>query len=310
MTLIVWAVENFWPAALPSRTTSYSPARPGGTVRSKRTWPSRVLAAVSKATRTALRSAALTTLPPPTFAKPLRIARPSSFLKATTSARTLPLVRAVVAARRCCASRETLSLAPATVSSPSLSRMMLRSPSVPSADTASWTASYSAVSPRARSPLTTLWTLARSVVGLTSTPAVEAKLTTPTLTSFGTAARKSLTALRTVPMPASPIDPLVSMTSIVERLEVVAGASVTTADLPSTRAMTWVVSICLGSTPRMTSDPVTCPSALRRSLNVADASADADAAPPRSAVAASTTTPTVRVRTVRAAARVTGAPRT
>ena len=105
-----------------------------------------------------------------------------------------------------------------------------------------------------------------------------------------------MTAARTVDMPAAPIDPLVSMTSIVLRGWVVAGESLTSADLPSTRAITWVVSIFVGSTPRMTSAPVTCPLALRTSLIVPLASADADGAATASAAIAAAARPAARAK--------------
>ena len=95
-------------------------------------------------------------------------------------------------------------------------------------------------------------------------------------------------------MPAGPIDPLVSMTSIVLRGWVVAGESLTSADLPSTRAITWVVSIFAGSTPRMTRAPVTWPLALRTSLIVPLASADADGAATASAAIAAAARPAAR----------------
>ena len=139
---------------------------------------------------------------------------------------------------------------------------------------------------------------------------MSAKLTTPTFTSLGTAARKSETAFRVVAIPSAPIDPLVSMTSIVVRGEPVAGDSVTTADFPSTRAITWVVSIFAGSTPRMTSAPVTCPCALRRSLIVAVASADAGGAARASAATVMAARLVNRASTAWSARQLTSALRT
>ena len=261
---------------------------------SKRTCDCSVCAAVSKADLTPSRSAALTMVPPPALAKLFSTAWPASFLNATTSARTFPCCSARSAAASCDFSLAAPPSSSATVSSPSLSSTMLRSPSVPRAATPFCTPAYSEVSPLARRPFTTLCTFLWSVVGLRSTPAVLAKLTTPTFTSGGTWAKKSLTAALTVDIPAGPIEPLVSMTSIVLRGWVVAGDSLTTADLPSTRAMTWVVSIFAGSTPRMTRAPVTCPLALRTSLIVPLASADAIGDAMTSAEMAAAATPAMR----------------
>ena len=89
------------------------------------------------------------------------------------------------------------------------------------------TPSYRVVSPRDRSALTAFCTRPRSLVGATSTPAVPANETSPTATSWGASFRKAAAALRTVAMPASPMDPLVSTTSIVARLRCATGLSVT-----------------------------------------------------------------------------------
>ena len=140
VTSAFWTVRKGCPSADPSIEMSYVPTRPGGTTRSNRTWEARVLAAVSKAVRTAARSAALATAPPPAFAKATSVARPASLLNATTSARTLPSARARIAAARCDRSAAAPSSS-ATVSSPSLSSMMLRSPVLPSAATDFCTAS-------------------------------------------------------------------------------------------------------------------------------------------------------------------------
>ena len=210
--------SNGDPSAVPVTTRFFLPVTPEGRVTSRTVCDSRARAAAVKAVATALRLAALATDPPPTSANcSSTSALASGLLNATISARTFAFDSAWSAALRWDFSRAGPPWISATVSPPSLRRMMLRSPFAPRASTASWTPEYRAVSPFERSPDTARLTLSRSVVGSTSTPDVLANETTPTLTSSGTAARKSLTAVRTVAMPDAPIEPLVSMTSMVER---------------------------------------------------------------------------------------------
>ena len=116
-------------------------------------------------------------------------------------------------------------------------------------------------------PFTAFCTAVRSVVGLTSTPDVDAKETTPTLTSTGTAARKSLTAARTVTMPETPMEPLVSMTSIVVRGLDAAGWIVTGTLSPATVAVTLFGSTTTALAPRRMRVPVTVVAVGRRSLS-------------------------------------------
>ena len=239
-----------------------------------------VRAAASKAFATAERSAAATTEPPPALANCCSTELSASgLLNATTSALTFALESAVTAAARALRSPAAPPARSATVSPPSLSRTMLRSPSVPSPRTASWTAAYNEVSPSERSALTALWTFARSVVGSTSMPEVSANDTTPTLTSAGTLARKSLTADRTVTIPDAFIDPLVSMTSIVVRC-VSSARTVTLTACPPSVPETDAGSTTLALSPRMMSVPVTAVSLDLRSLSDASTvSASARGAP-------------------------------
>jgi hypothetical protein len=155
------------------------------------------------------------TVPPPAAAKRLSAALSvSSVLNAMTSAWTADCRRSAMA---------LFSFAVLTVSWPSVSKTRLRSPVLPRPLTATTTASLSAVSPWDTKALTERCTTRRSLVGATSTPAVLAKDTVPTFTSAGAVRRNVATAARTVAMPSSCIEPLVSMTSMVLRCRVAGG---------------------------------------------------------------------------------------
>ena len=144
---------------------------------------------------------------------------------------------------------------------------MLRSPLVPSALTASWIACVEgglALGARLADLPAHLRVVGRRE--RTSTPAVEANDTTPTLTSFGTSARNCLTAERTVPIPVAPIEPLVSMTSIVLRGCCAAGCTATTAGFPPMVTLTDAGSTATASSPRSTKVVLTASFVTRRSL--------------------------------------------
>ena len=265
---------NGEPEATPVTTRGWTPASPEGRVTEMTTCDSSVRAAASKALATAARFSAVATDPPPAVANVCSTSPfASGLLNATTSARTFPLVRAAIAALSFAVSLALPPFWSSTVSPPSLSRMMLRSPTVPSDETASRTPSYSAVSPRERSPSTARCTATRSVVGCTSTPEVDANETTPTLTSFGTAARKSLTALLTVEMPLASMEPLVSMTSIVDRALAAVGVTVTDVGAPPRVAVTDCGSTTEEPVPRMTRVPLRAGAEGRRSLTEARSAA-------------------------------------
>src|SRR5580765_6410029 len=211
--------EKGRPLAVPRRTTGCGPASGEAAVAAQRTCDSRALAAAANAADTAAAFSALATDPPPAVAKACSTpSLVSSVLKRTTSTRVSDVESAAMTGLTApaCWALGTM------VSPPSLSRRMLRSPALPRAAAALVMPLNSAVSPLDLKALTVAWTLVRSRVGWRSTPAVLAKERTPTLTSAGTDRRKVATAARTVAMPVAPIEPLVSMTSIVVRLRVAA----------------------------------------------------------------------------------------
>ena len=157
-----------------------------------------------------------------------------------------------------------------------------------------------------RSDPTALLTFAWSVVGATSTPEVEANETTPTLTSSGTVARNSLTAARTVAIPEASIDPLVSMTSIVDRSMRSAGWTLTFARSPPMVAPTDEgLTLSALEEERRTRVAFSVLSVTRTSLSVDGTSADAAGAASTgiTRVAATTAPSPIREKAVRTAVR-------
>ena len=223
--------RNVSSPATPRTVISWAPSRPAGRTHDTRTWDWSVTAAASNASATAARFSAATTEPPPALAKALSTSPfASGLLNATTSARTLALSSASTAARRPC-ERRPLPLqcgdGVAAVAEQDDAALALGAERRHGILDAGVERSLALGPQGVDGPLH----LGPVGGGLDVDTDVVAKETTPTFTSSGTSARKSLTAVRTVAIPEAFIEPLVSMTSIVVRCAV-DGLTVTSVVFP------------------------------------------------------------------------------